>query len=236
MLRKDQLALRCRLAGLSVLATLLAACSGVPVSSSGTAPAAAATAGTTAAAPTTATVTPDPPKLTLTGTPATSIAVGAKYSFQPSVSAAGEGTSFTIQGQPSWAEFNATTGALSGTPTTGDEGMSSKVTISAKDAANSASIGPFTIVVTAPANGTASLSWSAPTDNSNGSPITGLAGYNIYYGTDPSNLTKSIDVAGATTTTYVVTGLTAGTYYFAVAAYNSEGVDSSLSNIGQKTI
>jgi hypothetical protein len=232
MFRKDQLALRCRLAGLSVLATLLAACSGVPVSSSGTS---AAAAGTTAAAPTTAT-TPDPPKLTLTGTPATSIAVGAKYSFQPAVSAAGESTSFTIQGQPSWAEFNATTGALSGTPTTGDEGMSSKVTISAKDAANSASIGPFTIVVTAPANGTASLSWSAPTDNSNGSPITGLAGYNIYYGTDPSNLTKSIDVAGASTTTYVVTGLSAGTYYFAVSAYNSEGVDSPLSNIGHKTI
>jgi hypothetical protein len=174
--------------------------------------------------------------LTLTGTPATSIAVGAKYSFQPAVSAAGEGTSFTIQGQPSWAEFNATTGALSGTPTASDEGLSSKVTISAKDAANSASIGPFTIVVTAPANGTATLSWSAPTDNSNGSPITGLAGYNIYYGTDPSNLTKSIEVAGASTTTYTVTGLTAGTYYFAVAAYNSEGVDSSLSNIGQKTI
>jgi hypothetical protein len=232
MLRKDQLALRCRLAGLSVLATLLAACSGVPVSSSGTG-AAAAAAGTTAAAPTT---TPDAPKLTLTGTPATSIAVGAKYSFQPAVSAAGEGASFTIQGQPSWAEFNATTGALSGTPTAGDEGLSSKVTISAKDSVSSASIGPFTIVVTAPANGTASLSWSAPTDNSNGSPITGLAGYNIYYGTDPSNLTKSIDVAGATTTTYTVTGLTAGTYYFAVSAYNSEGVDSPLSNIGHKTI
>jgi hypothetical protein len=232
MLRKDQLALRCRLAGLSVLAALLAACSGVPVSSSGTGTAAAA-AGTTAAAPAT---TPDAPKLTLTGTPATSIAVGAKYSFQPAVSAAGEGASFTIQGQPSWAEFNATTGALSGTPTAGDEGLSSKVTISAKDSVSSASIGPFTIVVTAPANGTASLSWSAPTDNSNGSPITGLAGYNIYYGTDPSNLTKSIDVAGATTTTYTVTGLTAGTYYFAVSAYNSEGVDSPLSNIGHKTI
>ena len=232
MLRKDQLALRCRLAGLSVLAALLAACSGVPVSSSGTGTAAAA-AGTTAAAPAT---TPDAPKLTLTGTPATSIAVGAKYSFQPAVSAAGEGASFTIQGQPSWAEFNATTGALSGTPTASDEGLSSKVTISAKDSVSSASIGPFTIVVTAPANGTASLSWSAPTDNSNGSPITGLAGYNIYYGTDPSNLTKSIDVAGATTTTYTVTGLTAGTYYFAVSAYNSEGVDSPLSNIGHKTI
>jgi hypothetical protein len=110
------------------------------------------------------------------------------------------------------------------------------VTISAKDAANSASIGPFTIVVTAPANGTATLSWTAPADNSNGSPITGLAGYNIYYGTDPSNLTKSIEVAGASTTTYTVTGLSAGTYYFAVSAYNAEGVDSSLSNIGQKTI
>jgi Putative Ig domain len=235
MLRKDQLAIRCRLAGLSVLMMLLAACSGVPVSSGGAA-AAAAAAGSTATATTTSTTAPDPPKLTLTGTPATSVAVGAKYSFQPAVSAAGEGTSFTIQGQPTWAEFDATTGALSGTPTASDEGQSSKVTISAKDAASSASIGPFTIVVTAPANGTATLSWTAPAYNANGSPITGLAGYNIYYGTDPSNLTKSIDVAGAATTTFVVTGLSAGTYYFAVSAYNSEGVDSSLSNIGQKTI
>jgi hypothetical protein len=232
MLRKDRLATRCRLAGLSVLLTLLAACSGVPVSSSGTS-AAAAAAGSTAAPATTA---PDPPKLTLTGTPATSVAVGTKYSFQPSASATGQGTSFTIQGQPTWAEFDAATGALTGTPTASYEGQSSKVTISAKDAASSASIGPFTIVVTAPANGTATLSWTAPAYNANGSPIVGLAGYNIYYGTDPSNLTKSIDVAGAATTTYVVTGLTAGTYYFAVSAYNTEGVDSSLSNIGQKTI
>jgi hypothetical protein len=232
MLRKDRLATRCRLAGLSVLLALLAACSGVPVSSSGTS-AAAAAAGSTAAPATTA---PDAPKLTLTGTPATSVAVGAKYSFQPSASATGQGTSFTIQGQPTWAEFDAATGALTGTPTASYEGQSSKVTISAKDAASSASIGPFTIVVTAPANGTATLSWTAPAYNANGSPIVGLAGYNIYYGTDPSNLTKSIDVAGAATTTYVVTGLTAGTYYFAVSAYNTEGVDSSLSNIGQKTI
>ena len=232
MLGKDQLALCCRLAGLSVLATLLAACSGVSVSSGGAA--AAAAAGT--AAPTAATTTQGPSKLTLTGTPATRVAVGAKYSFQPAVSAAGESTSFTIQGQPSWAEFNATTGALSGTPTVSDEGLSSKVTISAKDAVSSASIGPFTIVVTPPANGTAALSWTAPSDNANGSPITGLAGYNIYYGTDPSNMTKSIDVSGASTTTYVVTGLSAGTYYFAVSAYNSEGADGPLSNIGQKTI
>jgi Putative Ig domain len=230
MLRKDRLATRCRLAGLSVLVTLLAACSGVPVSSSGTA-ATAAAAGSAAA-----TTAPDAPKLTLTGTPATSVAVGAKYSFQPSASAAGQGTTFTIQGQPTWAEFDAASGALTGTPTASDEGQSSKVTISAKDAASSASIGPFTIVVTGPANGTATLSWTAPAYDANGSPITGLAGYNIYYGTDPSNLTKSINVAGAATTTYVVTGLTAGTYYFAVSAYNSEGVDSSLSNIGQKTI
>jgi Fibronectin type III domain len=231
MLRKNQVAIRCRLAGLSVLVALLAACSGVPVSSSGTDAAAAAAAGSTAA-----TTAPDAPKLTLTGTPATSIAVGAKYSFQPAVSAAGQGTSFTIQGQPTWAEFDAATGALTGTPTASDEGQSSKVTISAKDAASSASIGPFTIVVTGPANGTATLSWTAPAYDANGSPITGLAGYNIYYGTDPSNLTKSIDVTGASTTTYTVTGLTAGTYYFAVSAYNSAGVDSSLSNIGQKTI
>jgi hypothetical protein len=33
-----------------------------------------------------------------------------------------------------------------------------------------------------------------------------------------------------------VTGLNSGTYYFAVAAYDANGVESSMSNIGNKTI
>ncbi|MGB6306853.1 MAG: fibronectin type III domain-containing protein [Steroidobacteraceae bacterium] len=227
MLETDQLTPRCRIAGLSVLVLLLAACSGAQVTSN---------------SPTSASETANPTSVTLkvTGTPASSIAVGAAYSFQPVLSPVSSTVSFTIQGQPSWAQFDAATGALTGTPTASDEGQSSEVTITASEGGSTASIGPFAILVTAapaaPPSGSATLSWQAPTSNVNGSPITGLAGYHIYYGTSPGDYTKTIDVAGAGTTTYIVTGLAAGTYYFAVNAYNASGVDSTDSNIATITI
>jgi hypothetical protein len=84
--------------------------------------------------------------------------------------------------------------------------------------------------------GTATLSWAAPTENTDGSSVTDLAGYRIYYGTSPSDMTQSIYVAGATVTTYVVNGLSSGTYYFAVAADSTTGVESMLSDTASKTI
>jgi hypothetical protein len=135
--------------------------------------------------------------------------------------------------------FDATTGAVTGMPSASDEGQTPSITISVSDGRDSASIGPFSVSVQAPAvigPGSAGLSWSAPTNNEDGSPIAGLAGYHIYYGTDPNNFGGTVDVAGASSTTYTVTGLTAGTYYFVVAAYNADGVESAMSNVGNKTI
>jgi hypothetical protein len=87
-----------------------------------------------------------------------------------------------------------------------------------------------------PATGSATLSWTAPTKNADGSPITGLAGYHVYFGADPNNFTRTIKISGAKSTTYVVTGLSAGTYYFAVSAYNDKGQESAKSNIASKSI
>jgi fibronectin type III domain protein len=84
--------------------------------------------------------------------------------------------------------------------------------------------------------GTATLSWTAPTKNADGSPITGLAGYHVYYGTDPNNFTQTIKISGAAHTTYVVSGLSAGKYYFAVSAYNAMGRESAKSNVASKSI
>jgi hypothetical protein len=89
---------------------------------------------------------------------------------------------------------------------------------------------------TPPTTGSATLSWTAPTKNTDGSPITGLAGYHVYFGTDPNNFTRTIKISGAKSTTYVVTGLSAGTYYFAVSAYNANGQESVKSNIASKRI
>jgi hypothetical protein len=84
---------------------------------------------------------------------------------------------------------------------------------------------------TVTAAGTATLTWIAPTENADGTPVTDLAGYTLYYGTNPSDLTQSITVSGAATTTTEVKDLPAGTYYFAVSAYNAMGLESQQSNV-----
>jgi hypothetical protein len=85
-------------------------------------------------------------------------------------------------------------------------------------------------------SGTATLSWSPPTTNTNGTPVTALTGYQIYYGTSEGAMVQSAAVSGATTTTYEVTGLAAGTWYFSVAAVAADGTESAPSAIGSKTL
>ncbi len=74
------------------------------------------------------------------------------------------------------------------------------------------------------------LTWQPPTQNTDGTALTNLAGYYIDYGTQPQNYTTAIQVANPGVTTYVVENLPPGTYYFVVTAYNSNGEDSSASN------
>jgi hypothetical protein len=49
-------------------------------------------------------------------------------------------------------------------------------------------------------------------------------------------MTQTVAVGGATTTSYEITGLTSGTWYFAVAANAADGTQSAQSNLGSKTI
>jgi Fibronectin type III domain/Putative Ig domain len=215
-----------RLSALLVAASLLTGCGdGVGVS-----PAAA----TVASAPGVTSVK-------LTGTPATSITAGKSYIFQPTVAQGGGVVTFQIQGKPTWAAFDVDTGVLTGTPATTNEGRTASITITGTNGSSSSSIGPFTILVNAPppaapATGSALLTWIAPTENTDGSPITGLAGYHIYYGTSASELTSTVTVTGPAETSYIVGGLAPGTYYFAVVAYNTAGIDSADSNVASKTI
>lgn len=80
------------------------------------------------------------------------------------------------------------------------------------------------------------MTWTAPTANTNGSALTDLAGYTIYYGTSPTALTQSVSVPNAAATDRVVQGLTGGTWYFAVKAYTSAGLQSNYSTVISRTI
>jgi len=92
-----------------------------------------------------------------------------------------------------------------------------------------------TVSVESSTSGTATLSWSPPTANTNGTPLTPLSGYTIFYGTSATHLTHSIFVSGANTVSYEIKGLTAGTWYFAVAADAKDGTQSAMSALGSKT-
>src|SRR3954468_1959509 len=68
------------------------------------------------------------------GTPVTSVAAGSSYSFTPKAADPdGNKLTFDATGVPAWAKFDATTGALSGTPTESDVGTSGMITIEVSD-------------------------------------------------------------------------------------------------------
>lgn len=176
--------------------------------------------------------------IVLQGFPPSSVVAGSSYSFVPTLLGTTSPVQFRVSGKPQWALFDTATGALTGTPTDKDQGTSGNITITASNQTNSASLTPFSISVkTADGNAiSTTLSWNAPTENTDGTAITGLAGYHVYYGASPDELKQAITVPGAASTTCIVSGLKEGTYYFAVVAYNSTGTDSGQSSVVSQTI
>ena len=81
---------------------------------------------------------------TLEGSPATSIAVGQVYTFQPTAGDAdGDPLLFSVQNLPSWASFSKSTGRLTGTPSS--VGRFSDIRIAVSDGSAMASLPAFAI-------------------------------------------------------------------------------------------
>jgi hypothetical protein len=168
---------------------------------------------------------------TISGSPAQAVTVGSNYTFNPTVhAAAGSALTFNISNKPAWATFNSATGALVGTPATNDVGMDPQIQISVSDGKKTAELPPFSISVTASVT-SVTLTWTIPTVNTNGTAVNDLAGYHIYYGTSASSLNTVITVNNPGDTSQVIGNLTAGTWYFAVASFNSAKIDSALSAV-----
>ena len=171
--------------------------------------------------------------LALTGSPRTSAVAGQAYLFIPS--ARGSTATYSITNKPAWAQFNVATGALSGKPADTHVGTYAGIVISASDGA---ALPAFSINVTSAGSGVgaATLSWQPPTQNTDGSTVTKLAGYRIYHGTDPANLSSTIQVSNAGLTAYTVANLGSGTHYFGISAFTLDGHESDMSSIGSMTI
>ncbi len=187
------------------------------------------------------TVTPlaDPGPV-ISGTPPTAAVVGQPYSFQPTAhDSYGLQIGFSVYNKPAWLTLNTATGQLSGTPGPTDVGTYSQIVESVTDGYVRGTLQAFNLTVTAAAGSTpaqsatasVNLQWQPPTENTNSSALTNLAGYHIYYGTSAQALNESVTVANPGIASYVVENLTPGTWYFAVAGYNSSGMEGELSNV-----
>ena len=80
------------------------------------------------------------------------------------------------------------------------------------------------------------LSWTAPTHNEDGSALTDLAGFKIYWGTTPGIYTNSERIDNPGITTYTVDGLPPDTYEFVTTSLNAAGIESTYSNPATKTV
>ena len=168
----------------------------------------------------------------ITGTPSGAVVVGATYNFQPTASDPDANTlTFTIQNLPSWATFAAATGRLTGSPTAANVGTYSGVTVSVSDGVVATALPPFSIVVTQAATGSLVLNWTAPNLRSDGTALTNLSGYQISYGSGPSDLTQTVQISNPSVSTYTVGNLTTGTWYFALRAVAADGQSSAPTNL-----
>jgi hypothetical protein len=161
--------------------------------------------------------------------------VGEFYSFTPTVVApAGSSLTYALAGKPSWAQFSAATGTLSGTPTAANVTTDSNIVVSVSVGSQSAALPAFSIAVEAPVttpSGTASLSWSKPTLNTDGSPLTNLAGFIVRYGTSAAALSSQFSVGSPNATSAQIDNLTSGNWFFEVAAVSTANITGPFSSI-----
>ena len=168
---------------------------------------------------------------TISGSPGTSVLMGDQYSFSPTATDPdNDPLTFSVQGKPGWLSFNSGNGALTGTPSLADVGTFTGIAVSVSDGNLSANLPQFNVDVVQNADGSITLSWTAPTQNEDGSSLTDLAAYKFYYGTSPGTYTSQQRVDSPGITSYVLENLTPGTYYIAATAINSSNVESGFSN------
>jgi hypothetical protein len=186
---------------------------------------------------------------TIQGTPATSVKATYYYGFQSwATDTAQRPVVYSIKNKPAWLQFDTRYGHLYGTAPVSAIGTYSNIVISASDGVSTASLPAFSIQVTSSTGasgggtptggsptGAATLTWRPPTQNTNGSTLSGLAGYKINYGTSASQLTHTVQLANPGLTSYVVENLAPGTYFFGIEAYTGSST-SAMSSVVSKTV
>jgi hypothetical protein len=174
---------------------------------------------------------------TISGEPARAVAAGTAYSFTPQASdPQGDHLTFSVENLPAWASFNTRTGRLSGRPGLEHVGTASAIVISVDDGGATASLAAFDLTVQAFGAGSATLAWTPPTTNTDGSPLMNLSGFKVYWGTASGDYPNSVTLSNPGLTSYVVDNLAPATYFFVMTSVSAPGIESAVSRPATKTI
>jgi hypothetical protein len=125
---------------------------------------------------------------------------------------------------------------LHGRPGAGDVGQFTNISISVSDGNASDSLTAFAISVNQTGSGSISLSWSPPTTNADGTAITDLAGFRIYYGRSADSLDEIVVINNPGTSRYVIENLSPATWFFCMTSFNAHGLESARTAIGSGTV
>ncbi len=170
------------------------------------------------------------------GSPDSAVMINDMYEFEPQAQDPdGDPLSFQIQNKPDWTIFDSVNGRLYGQPTIADIGTYSNIAVTVTDGDKNDTL-TFSVTVTDTALGSVSLNWQPPTQNEDGTTLTDLAGYKIYYGKNSGAYQNEVVITNPGTTGFVVDNLLPDTYYFAATAFNATGVESSFSAEAVRTV
>jgi hypothetical protein len=92
------------------------------------------------------------------------------------------------------------------------------------------------VTVLQSSNGTALLSWTPPTRNTDDSPLQDLVGYKIRYGTSPGNYSETITLSNPGLSSYLVENLSPADWFFVMTSFNTSNIESGYSSEVSKTI
>ena len=125
--------------------------------------------------------------------------------------------------------------SISGSESTGSLTIDNQYTLTCDGAGGSVNES-VNVTVLLSNNGTALMSWIPPTENTDDSPLTDLAGYKIYYGTTPGSYSDTEIINDPGLTSFMIEDLASADWYFVMTSFNSSGIESGYSTEVSKTI
>lgn len=141
----------------------------------------------------------------------------------------------------SWSTDHGESGTASGTDAWSIDQIPlvvgvNTVTVTATDSAGETVSDSIVINRESEGTGATTLTWDAPTERTDGTALTNLAGYRIHYGRMSGIYDYQIDLNTPGIMTYVIEDLVPGEWFFTVTAYDSEGLESDFSNEARRIV